>query len=97
MSIIDCPECKSKVSDYASSCHGCGYPVIVDRNREREVFKTQREVVGIQKIGKGAIIFGGAAFIITKDLGWVVLSAFGIFSYFLSEFFIKKLIENDVL
>lgn len=36
MALIDCPECEKKISDKATSCPNCGYPL--GRERRREAF-----------------------------------------------------------
>jgi TM2 domain-containing membrane protein YozV len=36
MALINCPECSTKVSDQATSCPSCGYPIAKSREHARD-------------------------------------------------------------
>ena len=41
MALIECPECKGKVSDKAQNCPHCGYPMIDILNTKEDIQKTK--------------------------------------------------------
>lgn len=45
MALIECPECKRKVSDAAIKCPGCGYPIRNSASQENNFLseKTLKE------------------------------------------------------
>lgn len=52
MALIKCPECKSEVSDKASSCLVCGYP-IMEHKRKKESLQRMKEVGKIARVVVG--------------------------------------------
>lgn len=45
MALIECPECKREISDKASSCPGCGYPIISEPSVPGKVIEPVQETV----------------------------------------------------
>jgi len=50
--IISCPDCGRQVSDRATACPGCGFPICEDRTRREEAQRrvddrSSRQVVGV--------------------------------------------------
>jgi len=41
MALIECPECKTQVSDQANSCTGCGYPIGIKKQTFRKLSKEE--------------------------------------------------------
>jgi len=85
MAIIDCLECKSKVSDYASSCPACGYLVskdskIVGRKRKRlinEVPQYLRSKYGPVPVWASSIIVGVVLAILGENWLWLIICPIG--------------------
>lgn len=71
MAIIDCPECKNKISDAASSCPQCGYPVIKERIKGRQI-------ASLQKAGILIVITGIIFALLAKNWGWIIICPVGI-------------------
>lgn len=51
MALIDCPECKDKVSDKAKTCVHCGYPLNPDEIKGVQVFLSIKDVQKILGCG----------------------------------------------
>lgn len=63
MSLIMCPECGSEVSDKATSCPKCGYPINkVETEEERESVRARRK-------SKSFFVFGGILFVVSMIFG----------------------------
>ena len=59
MALIECPECKRKVSDVAIKCPGCGYPISNSNLQENNVLSEKnikRIIVGIVCVAVIAIV-----------------------------------------
>ena len=41
MAMISCPECEQKISDLASACPGCGYPINVKASNQKGLGENQ--------------------------------------------------------
>lgn len=67
MDIKDCPACKNKISDAASSCPQCGYPVIKGR-----------QIASLQKAGILIVITGIIFALLAKNWGWIIICPVGI-------------------
>ncbi|MGY6237041.1 zinc ribbon domain-containing protein (plasmid) [Burkholderia ambifaria] len=57
MALINCPECKTSVSDQARACPSCGYP-IASANNNYETATTPPQVVSVSKSRGTYIILG---------------------------------------
>lgn len=49
MALIECPECKRKVSDAAIKCPGCGYPINKDKSQGTNLFSERniKYIIGV--------------------------------------------------
>lgn len=65
MALIKCPECGKEISDKASSCPSCGYPI---NNTEIETEQDRINIRGKNK-GKNFLIFGSVLFLISMVFG----------------------------
>lgn len=65
MSLIKCPECGKEISDKASSCPSCGYPI---NNIEVETEQDRVNIRGKNK-GKNFLIFGSVLFLVSMVFG----------------------------
>lgn len=65
MALFKCPECGKEISDKASSCPGCGYPI------NRIEIETEQDKINIREKnrGKNFLTFGGILFLITMVFG----------------------------
>ncbi len=65
MALFKCPECGKEISDKASSCPGCGYPI------NRTEIETEQDKINIREKnrGKNFLTFGGILFLITMVFG----------------------------
>lgn len=61
MSLINCPECGTEVSDKATNCPKCGYPI---NTVSIETTETEKIRVRRKNKGKAFLISGGALFIL---------------------------------
>lgn len=65
MALIKCPECEKEISDKASSCPSCGYPI---NKTEVETEQDRVNVRGKNK-GKNFLTFGGILFLVSMVFG----------------------------
>lgn len=70
MAIIKCPECGQDVSDKATSCPKCGYPI----NKIEIETEEDRVVVRGRNKGKSFLTFGGILFLVSMILGTSTLN-----------------------
>lgn len=65
MALIKCPECGKEISDKASSCPSCGYPINSTK------VETEQDRVNIRGKNKGKtfLAFGGVLFSVTMIFG----------------------------
>ncbi|WP_217471851.1 TM2 domain-containing protein [Burkholderia contaminans] len=60
MALINCPECKTSVSDQARACPSCGYPIAPARNNN-ETAPATPSVISVAK-SRGTYIILGVLF-----------------------------------
>lgn len=65
MALIKCPECGKEISDKASSCPNCGYPI---NNIKVETEQDRVNIRGKNK-GKNFLIFGSVLFLVSMVFG----------------------------
>lgn len=65
MALIKCPECGKEISDKASSCPSCGYPI---NNIKVETEQDRVNIRGKNK-GKNFLIFGSMLFLVSMVFG----------------------------
>lgn len=65
MAMIQCPECGKEISDKATSCPSCGYPI---NSTQVETEQDRVNVRGKNK-GKNFLTFGGVLFIVSMVFG----------------------------
>lgn len=65
MALIKCPECGKEISDKASSCLSCGYPI---NSTQVEMEQDRVNVRGKNK-GKIFLTFGGVLFLVSMVFG----------------------------
>ncbi len=65
MALIKCPECGKEISNKASSCPSCGYPI---NDTQVETEQDRVNVRGKNK-GKNLLIFSGVLFLASMILG----------------------------
>lgn len=65
MALIKCPECGKEISDKASSCPSCGYPI---NNTKVETEQDRINVRGKNK-GKIFLVFGSVLFLVSMIFG----------------------------
>ena len=72
MALIKCPECNKEVSDKASSCPHCGYPLLVSEGKA--IFKCERtSYTGMTTIVPMTVkIFNGETLLATTKMGGMV-------------------------
>ena len=52
MALVNCSECSAKVSDKASTCPQCGYPISAENITTQPNITTQSNIVTTQETGK---------------------------------------------
>lgn len=65
MALIKCPECGKEISDKASSCPSCGYPI---NNIKVETEQDRVNIRG-KNTGKNFLIFGSMLFLVSMVFG----------------------------
>lgn len=65
MAMIQCPECGKEISDKATSCPSCGYPINITQ------VETEQDRVNVRgkNKGKNFLTFGGVLFIVSMVFG----------------------------
>lgn len=61
MALIECPECKTKVSDQAEKCPSCAYPITTNEPIapvQKQVVVKSKEGCFLQTLNTGCLIVG---------------------------------------
>ena len=62
MALITCPECGRKVSDMATNCPDCGYPIAANKKDGKVRIRSKFKMAGtwrIKEIGTGNLLWSG--------------------------------------
>ena len=67
MALIKCPECGKEISDKASACIHCGYPLVNDRQEKSNVTQTQSAGNSASSENKTTIELGFTLFSVNEN------------------------------
>ncbi len=56
MAIINCPECKSEISNQAPNCPKCGFPISMGFNKPQQIVIKKNEGCFLQTMNIGCLI-----------------------------------------
>ena len=84
MALIECPDCKTQISDIAPSCPRCGRPMPMPDAKQTVLIELTAKRYKAQKVLGGILTFAGFALGATAgNIGWVGLIMVPIGLYFL--------------